>query len=183
MLYTFAGQLPRHLYCFVDSTFLSTENHGFIPAIWFSLTSHPSRMWGCTVHLENGAIYRGLPPHAISFTDKPEPVWSKRDSQAWDCYGYQFTTIEYAYLQGLACKVKADEALLEGEYLFTAAPINDGYSAYPEQAKEFKFIKLTNGRLTVQPTNRVAFEDLSFTGTISELPKGLARQSTVWTCE
>jgi len=72
---------------------------------------------------------------------------------------------------------------LEGEYLFTAAPINDGYSAYPEQAKEFKFIKLTNGRLTVQPTNRVAFEDLSFTGTISELPKGLARQSTVWTCE
>jgi hypothetical protein len=182
-LYTFAGQLPKHIYCYVDSTFITKDSTGYIPAVWFAITSYPSRMWGLTVHLESGAIYRSLPPHAIGFSTNPEPRWTPQDAETWDCYGYQFTTIEYSYLAGLGCIVKANDNLHKGQYLFTAAPINDGFSAAPEQAKEFKFIRLDNGRLTIQPTNHVAFEDLSFTGPLDKLPKGLERQSVVWTCE
>lgn len=60
MMYTFAGELPRHQYVWVDSRFTHTKPQGFVPAVWFALTSTPSRMWGCSVMLESGAIYRGF---------------------------------------------------------------------------------------------------------------------------
>ena len=69
-----------------------------------------------------------------------------------------------------------------GVYLFTAAYFDDGYTRTPEQGKEFSFIKLDNGRLTVQPTNRTLFEDLSFT-VDTGVPTDLLTQTEVWSCE
>lgn len=182
-LYTFAGELPKHIYCYVDKSFIYKDQHGLEPAVWYGITAYPSRMYGCTIHLENGAVYRNLPPHAIAFSESPQTPWTPEDCETWDCYGYQFTTIEYNYLKGLYCKVKANDKIYNGHYLFTLAPIGDGFSAAPDQAKEFKFIQLDNGRLTIQPTNHIIFEDLSFTGALSEMPKGIIRQHTVWSCE
>ena len=70
-----------------------------------------------------------------------------------------------------------------GSYLFTVAPVADAFSAYPEQAKEFVFIKLDNGRLTIQPTNNVVFRELSFTSKDLEFPKGIKRQTEIYTAE
>lgn len=182
--YTFVGELPRHLYCFVDASFLYKDKTGFIPCVWYAVSSHPSRVWGCTVHLENGAIYRNLPPHALSFSDNPKATeWSVYQSQAWDCYGYSFSTIEYRYLKGLNCKTLINDKVYDGIYLFSIAPIGDGYSEYPEQAKEFKVIQLTNDRVTLQPTNHLIVEDLSFTGKLEGLPSGLKRLTETWSCE
>jgi hypothetical protein len=133
--------------------------------------------------LECGAIYRNLPAHAIAFNEEPEISWGPQDVQTWDCYGNDFTTLEYRYLAGLDCKAKCGEKILEGEYLFTAAPIGDGFSAYPEQAKEFCFIRLDNGRLTIQPTNNVIFRDRSFTNSEFEFPTGIKRQVEVYSTE
>jgi len=187
--FTLAGQLPRHHYVFVDSNFTHAKPCGFIPAVWYGLVGLRSRVWGCTVMLESGAIYRNLPPHAIAFTKQPD-AWSVKDSQAWDCYGERFTTLEYEYLNSLevlaACNTGADRKHLGGEYLFTVAPIHDGFSMYPEQAKEFMFIKLDNGRLTIQPTNRLIFRERSFTNNHSmTMPSSgeLLNQDFVWTCE
>ena len=58
--------------------------------------------------------------------------------------------------------VKINNKIYYGEYLFSATHIDDGWSNTPEQDKEFFFIKLDNGRLTIQPTNRIAFIDKSF---------------------
>jgi hypothetical protein len=69
-----------------------------------------------------------------------------------------------------------------GEYLFTAAPLGDGFSREPEQNKEFVFARLDNGRLTVQPTNRVLFEERSFTDVV-EWPRDVRRQTAVYSCE
>jgi len=69
-----------------------------------------------------------------------------------------------------------------GEYLFTVAPVGDGFSEVPEQSKEFKCIKLNNGRFTVQPTDRVIFQDKSFT-TAMEWPVGLKRMDQTFSCE
>jgi hypothetical protein len=70
-----------------------------------------------------------------------------------------------------------------GEYLFTVAPVGDGFSAYPEQAKEFTFVKLDSGWMTVQPTNHIVFRERSFTDNKLEFPKGMKRQLEVWTVE
>jgi hypothetical protein len=184
MTFSLVGELPRHIYCFVDSAFTHKEPCGFIPAVWFGLVSYPGRTWGCTVMLESGAIYRNISAHAIAFTPQPARFeWQPSDAQTWDCYGERFTTLEYKYLAGLNCLAKTRNGEWLGKYLFTAAPVGDGFSAYPEQAKEFCFIQLHNGRLTIQPTNQVVFSEQSFTNDNLALPKGLKRQTEIYHAE
>ena len=183
MRYTLTGQIPRHLYCWVDTQHTHKEPCGFVRAVWYGLVSYPGRMWGCTVMLESGAVYRNLPTHAIAFDPQPEGEWTPQDALTWDCFGWEFTSLEYDYLRGLDCKVRAGGKEIDGEYLFTVAPIGDGFSAYPEQAKEFTFVELVNGWLTVQPTDHIVFRERSFTDNKLEFPSGLKRQLDTWTTE
>jgi hypothetical protein len=172
----------QHIYCFVQSSFVRTgEPSGFEPAVWFGLRSYPGRAWGCHVLLENGAVVRDLPLHALAQHDEAEP-WTLEQSQHWDCYGEQFSLVRYTYLQGLEARVKCarDEQL--GEYLFTACPLGDGFSAEPQQSKEFMFLALRNGRFAAQPTNRVLFIERSFTEQAA-WPTDIQRQRDVWSCE
>ena len=117
----------------------------------------------------------------MAFNDKPEAIWTQQQAQRWDCYGREFSTIEYTYLRGVECSAKCDDQKLFGEYIFTAAPIDDGFSRHPSQAKEFMFIKLYNGRLTIQPTDKVVFIEKSWTET--SWPEGLRTTDTIYTCE
>jgi hypothetical protein len=133
--------------------------------------------------LESGAVYRNLPPHALAFSNEPEPVWTVKHAQAWDCYSWDFATHEYDYLRGLDCKLRTAGGEVEGQYLFTASPVGDGYSAEPAEAKEFVFAATDNGRLSIQPTDRVIFRDKSFTREPFSFPKGLKRQTEVWSVE
>lgn len=183
-LYTLIGDLPRHHYVWVAPGAISHAKEP-LRAVWFGLVSYPGRSWGCNVLLECGAVYRNVPAHALAFTEEAfRAAWAPADAQMWDCYGLGFTALEYAYLRELRCRVLIpdDAGEAAGEYLFTVAPVGDGFSAVPEQAKEFQFIKLANGRLTVQPTDRVLFEEKSFTGKL-EWPKHLRRQREVWSAE
>jgi hypothetical protein len=170
------ASLPFHKYVWVDSSFIRTGGSGFEPAVWFGLVSQYGRAWGLNVLLECGAIYRSLPPHAIAFCKDPAP-WTIEDAQMWDCYA-KFMLHEYAYLRETRVKTKHHS----GSYLFTAAFIDDGFTRAPEQGKEFSFIELDNGRLTIQPTNRTLFEDKSFT-VDSGAPTDLLTQTEVWSCE
>ena len=176
------ASLQIHRYVWVDTTFTHQEPIGFIPAIWFGLVSHPGRVWGCHVLLESGAWYRNLPPHAIAFCASPEPSWSVEQAQHWDCYSRSFSVISYDYLTDLPVTARVQKIDYAGRYLFSAAPIEDGYSEAPDQAKEFAFVALDNGRLTVQPTNHLLFADASFT-TRTGWPRGLTRQDVIYRVE
>ena len=180
MINSFAGPIPKHLYVWVDSSFTHKTPCGFVPAVWFGMNSYPGRAWGLNVMLESGAIYRNLPPHGIAFGDVKPKAWPINKAQFWDCYGWEWTALVYPFLDGLACRTIWGD---EGQYLFSVAPVGDAYSAYPDQAKEFLFIKLENGRLTIQPTNHVFMEDKSFTMPKSTKPQPLVRQRKVWHCE
>lgn len=182
-MYSAIGSLPEHQYVWVDSVFTHRSPHGFIPAIWFGLSAYPARAWGCTVMLESGAIYRNLPPHALAFSPAPEPSWTIDQAQTWDCYGRAFSCHAYTYLHGLWAMVRAGHEEYEGQYLFTVAPIGDGFSANPEQSKEFTFFRLENKRLTIQPTNRIVFIESSFTIDPPTFPTDLKRQTDIYTCE
>ena len=178
MIYSNSGPLPFHLDIYADSTFFACEPSGFWPVRWFGLVSRYGLAWGCNVMLENGAIYRNLPPHALAF--KPDPdAWTIQQAQRWDCYGPQFSVLVYPALDGLDCQTVDGH---EGVYLFTVAPMSDAFSRDPRQSKEFTFIRLNNGRLTIQPTDKVVFRDKSFT-TSTEWPTNLKRQTEDWRCE
>jgi hypothetical protein len=178
----FTQNLPHHLYCYVNTAFTHKEPRGLMPAVFFAITSTPGRAWGCHVLLENGAVYRNLPPNALFFADNSNTDWLLQESQHWDCYGWRFATIEYEYLKGLRCEARCGEDIYHGEYLFTAAPFDDGFSLDPGQNKEFMFIKLNNGALTIQPTDRVVFKDKSFTS-FNEWPRGMRLGEEIYKVE
>jgi len=179
-MYSGSGDLPKHIYCFVDSSFIRTKGKGFEPCVWFAIRSWPGRAWGCHIMLECGAIYRDVPPHALAFRQQPADPWLLDDAQRWNCYGTQFSTIEYTFLQGLNLRTRQirNEKEELGQYLFTAVPLNDGYTEEPAQAKEFVFCQLFNYRLTILPTNMVLFKDASFGK--AEWPENLQPASDKW---
>jgi hypothetical protein len=183
--YSGIGELPTHRYVYVDTLFTHVEPQGFVPAVWYGLVAHPGRTWGCTVVLESGAMYRALPPHALAMGPLPEPTWTPKDAQRWDCYGYDFSAVQYRYLAELDVEARTNGRILPGRYLFSVAPLGDGFSAAPDQAKEFTFVALDNGRLTIQPTNHVRIHERSFTTATpgTRFPTGLRRQTDIWSCE
>ena len=186
VIHSLIGPLPRHLYVYVDTRFTGRTAEcpaRYQPAVWFGLVSTPGRMWGCTVLLENGAVYRNLPPHALAMSWHPDDPWTAQDAQTWDCYGTDFSAVEYPYLAGLRCLAKTGATTFKGRYLFSIAPVGDGFSAQPEQAKELHFLELENGRLTIQPTDRVVYQEKSFTTGLLAFPKGLRPQTEVYRCE
>lgn len=176
-----SASLPHHLYVWVDRTFIRENGEGFERAVWFGLHAHPGRVWGCHVMLECGAVYRNLPPHALAFSDEPEP-WTVEQSQLWDCYGRGFSTLKYDYLSTLNAIARVQGEDVPAHYLFTAVPFCDGFSEVPDQSKEFTFLQTSGDRLTVQPSNRVLFIDKSFT-IQPEWPRDILRQTEWWSCE
>ena len=184
-MYTLVGQLPLHQYVHVDTAFTHRAPEvSSIPAIWFGLVSYPGRAWGCSVLLENGAVYRNLPIHALAHTREGLSVpWTPKDAQHWDCYGTGFTTLAYDTLRGLECLAKTADVQQSGAYVCTIAPVGDAYSAVPAQSKELVLIALENGRYTLQPTDRVVVRDVSFTTGQLAFPRGLKRQEESWSAE
>jgi hypothetical protein len=179
------GELPFHQYVWVDTHFTHHEPSGWVPAVWYGLVAFPGRCWGCTVLLETGACYRNVPLMGLATTPQPEPVWTAADAQTWDCYGLTFSVWRYTYLADLDVEARTNGRILPGRYLFSVAPLEDAFSQVPEQAKEFTFVALDNGRLTCQPTNHLRFHERSFTTAVvgSPFPRGLRRQTEVYTCE
>ena len=177
------GPIPHHQYLWVHRQFVrDCLEPGFERAVWFGLHSQPSRIWGCTVLLECGAIYRNLPVHALTFRPQGEPL-DPGMVQQWDCYGWDWSACVYPFLDGQRMRVKGFEEA--GTYLFSVQPIGDGFSREPEQSKEFTFIRMDGGPLVVQPTDRILVEDASFTDIQSppHWPTTLRRQRETWSCE
>lgn len=182
MIYSGAGPLPRHTYCYVEPGALGDNKWERVA--WFGLVSHPGRTWGCHVMLECGAVYRNVPLHQLGWDPNIAigSHWNTHQAQTWDCYGHHFSVVEYPFLEAVPVRVRLrDKTEHEGRYMFTAIPMLDGFSLEPEQSKEFYFIKLDNGRFTAQPTNHILVKDKSFVTTV-EWPR-LQRQTETWSVD
>jgi len=185
-MFSHIGELPKHQYVWIPDAFICKEPTGqLIPAVWFGINSTPGRMWGCTVLLECGAIYRSLPPNAIRFCKDADPTnfWCHENAQRWDCYGWRFSCIEYTYLRGMDVIAKTNGGEFLGQYLFTAAPFDDAFSDHPSQAKEFTFIRTRCQTLTIQPTDKLLVIDKSFTPDVPSWPENIRRSDTIYSCE
>lgn len=181
MIYSKIGVIPVHQYVYIDSRYTHKKPCGFVEAMWTGITSIPGRVWGINVILrQGGAMYRNIPPHAVSFSKKAVG-WNIQQAQLWDCYSYDFTVIANPHLRGLRVGAKIGPNIYSGEYLFNVTHLNDGWSDTPEQDKEFYFLKLDNGRLTIQPTNRIRFADSSFIE--SDKMPDLKLSEKIYSCE
>lgn len=179
-LCTGSGSLLTHQYCFVQPNAIG--DHTWLPVAWFGLSSYPGRVWGCHVLLECGAIYRNVPLHQLA-SRPTDQGWEPHHAQTWDCYGREFSVLEYNFLAGRRVVARLrDRSEQPGQYLCTIVPIADPWSAHPDQGKEFTLVALDNGRYTAQPTDRALFEDKSFTRKI-EWPSWLNRQTQTWSAE
>lgn len=174
---------PRHIYAFVDRAYLSAgERTGFERCSWFGLTSIHGRAWGLQCLLECGAIYSTVPPHALAFSEDPEASWALEQAQRWDLPGSTFAAHEYQQLAGRDVEAYVRGTWLHASYLFTARHIGDSYSAEPEQAKEYHFLRTHHDRLTILPGNCCLFHDPAFTK-VRGKPDWLRVQREVYACE
>lgn len=184
---TIACNLPYHVYCHVGKTFLSGyEESGWERAVWFGITLPPNRAVGLSVLLENGAMYRQLPPHSLHFDPEMplvatsavglDSTWTIQQAQAWDCFGGDAQVIEYDYLRHLQVSTNKVGRVLGGHYLFTIEFQNDGFSREPTQSKCFHCIELENGRLTLRPNDHLLWTEKSFTD--HTLPTDYLRRQT-----
>lgn len=185
---SFSGSIPgTHREVWVDTAFTHTRPHGFIRAQWFGIEAFVGRVYQahCMLLLpEGGAVYRSLPLHALAHDPHPCLAWNEQEAQLWDCYSWHFATPVYPYLAGLRCKIRIGSTDHFGHYWFAIKPVLDDFSAIPEQAKEFFLLGLDNGRFTLQPTNRVLFEEKSSTELLTAAwPSGLKRKTEIYYAE
>jgi hypothetical protein len=85
-------------------------------------------------------------------------------------------------LDGMSVSVKTKSGIYKGSYLFSTTHMSDGWSDSPDQDKIFIWCILDNGRLTIQPTNRVVFQDSSYVIDTQPIPK-LILQETVYSVD
>lgn len=172
MSFLVANLPPVH--CWVRREFLYDfkSGHGeYEPCIWVTIKSLRSQAFRIESYLPRyGALYDKLPLHAyVSRVDNlcTEEFLDLDSLQIWDCFSYDITVIQKAFLRNLSCKFYAkNQQFYHGDYLFTvdnAAPdlnvLDTSYAEWPEDHKSFNFIQLKNGQYAAQPNNRCVFFD------------------------
>jgi hypothetical protein len=172
MSFLVANLPPVH--CYIRKEFLYDFKTGYgeyEPCIWVSIKSLRSQAFRIESYLPHyGALYDKLPLHAyVSRVNNLEPdnFLTLDTLQIWDCFSYDITVIQKAFLRNLSCKFYAkDKQFHHGNYMFTvdnASPdlniIDTSYSEWPEDHKSFNFIELNNGQYAAQPNNRCIFFD------------------------
>jgi hypothetical protein len=172
---THIADIPKPFYCYVQNEFLYDHHEGFgeyTECLAFGLSALPSRAWGISILLKSGALVQHIPLHALTFNAPAIHNHPLDHLQIWSCYGYEFTTHEYAALAEMPVKVYLKGGLWEnGRYLFTAAPYEDNYSLTPDQHKHFNFVQLECGRIGSYPGNRLLVYDSSFVEIPEKRPK------------
>lgn len=167
------GNIPP-IHCYIRKEFLYDFEKGFgeyEPCVWVSIKSIRGQAFRIEAYLPNyGALYDKLPLHAYvsRIEDIDQTKLLPLDTlQIWDCFSYDFTIIQKAFLKNLTCKFYAkDKNFYSGGYLFTVdncSPdtniLDTTYSEWPEDHKSFNFIELDNGQYAAQPNNRCLFLD------------------------
>lgn len=172
--------LPTHRYVHVRGDEILGKE-GWVPAVWFGVSSTPGRALGCHVILENGAMLSDLPLHWLG--TRPHETLLE-SCQAWDCFGYELCVTEINYLNLLTAHIldaKHQELPLRGKSWFSIDWVDNGWSSYPEQHKLLHLLACSDGSLRLLPTDRILWEDKSFT-VIDGVPK-IMRQTREWSVE
>jgi hypothetical protein len=125
-----------------------------------------------SVLLDNGALFTGLPAHAITFTeDLFNGVLKLQEAQMWDCISDDIEVFCMETLRYAECKVNPDIINPKlGKYLFTIDFVGEGFSRHPTHWKQLHAVETNDGYLMLYPQYRILFTDKALFER-SELPK------------
>lgn len=112
------------------------------------------------VLLNTGALFTGLPAHAICF-EEDAPDRELIDCQMWDTISSDIEFIQFKTLLYMPCTVKLkNEEIIKGEYLFSIDHIGDlDLSRDATEWKMFHAIQSEEGNLHIYPQYRIKFTD------------------------
>jgi hypothetical protein len=158
----------------VDQSFLNGER-GIVEGYLVHIRAIPSRPLLFSVHLASGALYSGLPIHALYSPESSRALpKSLEEAQPWSC-------LEVAKLEVIDYFKDYNVRLLStgqiGRYLFSVDYVGEGLAQDPEQYKMHHIIALEDSCLVAMPNNYIVFEDKHFTET--QVIK-LNRSKTYW---
>jgi len=114
-----------------------------------------------TVLLDNGALFTGLPAHAITFC---EDLFNNKleltDAQMWDCVSDSIDVFCMESLRYADCTVKTNNlGIKNGSYLFTIDFTGEGYSRHPTHWKQLHAISTFDGYFMLYTQYRIIFTD------------------------
>lgn len=125
-----------------------------------------------TVLLDTGALFTGLPAHAITFReDTVNGKLELPDAQMWDCVSDDIDVFCMESLRYAECVVRPNKINAKsGIYLFTIDFVGEGYSRHPTHWKQLHVVQTNDGYLMLYPQYRIQFLDAAlFEAT--ELPR------------
>jgi hypothetical protein len=141
------------------------------------------------VLLETGALFTGLPLHALC-VKKDAPKWELAKTQLWDNLSYDISVIQFDFIKGMSCEVLLKDKTREtGSYIFTVdyahpSDNSNGLSETPNEWKSAHFIELNNGNIVAYPPNRILFKDASLIDPNVDPSKlGYKVNTHYWYCE
>lgn len=146
---------------FVDNKFLlETPTEEFSYAHLISIRAMQNQCLQFTVLLESGALYTGLPPHAIFFEEK----FTERTLQEvimWDNISNNIDVVTFDTLLYMPCEVLLiNNQITSGSYLFTIDYVGkDDLSRSAEHWKQLHVIRGNDGRMYIYPQYRIKFLD------------------------
>lgn len=138
-----------------------------------------------TAHLKNGALYSGLPIHAIYHIEKlaAAKLGSNIElcqAQPWSCLAGPVNLVELPYLRNYDVEIRSPDLVGTGMYLFTIDYHGNNLAADPTQYKLHNIISLDGGPLVAMPNNYCKFLDRFFTDEESSLATNKLRRTTTY---
>lgn len=125
-----------------------------------------------SVLLDNGALFTGLPAHAITFReDTANGKLELSDAQMWDCVSDDIDVFCMESLRYAECEVRPNKINAKsGIYLFTIDFVGEGYSRHPTHWKQLHAVQTNDGYLMLYPQYRIQFLDNALFES-NEIPK------------
>lgn len=133
-----------------------------------------------SVLLETGALFTGLPAHAVTFRkDCLNKILNLSDAQMWDCVSDDIEVFTIESLRYAECEVIGNQIAASGKYLFTIDFVGEGYSRHPTHWKQLHAVQTLSGDLLLYPQYRIIFLDKALCSSNSDIPKYKAN-TTQW---
>jgi len=171
----------------VRDQFLYNQNKGYgeyTKGVLVSVRSLRGQALQFSVLLETGALFTGLPAHALCF-DKEAPALTIQACQMWDNISSEIDVFTIDLLRNMSCTVKLNDFqdVIGATYLFSIDYVGlDTLAATPDEWKCFHALRTEYGNLVFYPQYRIKFLDKSLTDINSQLPS-YAVNDKLWTVE
>jgi hypothetical protein len=163
----------------VDNAVITGGAHsGYSEAYLVGARCIKSRPILFTVHLDNGALYAGLPINALYGLDSSKThKLAVHEAQPWSCLEAPANALTLTHLKDYEVHVQSPAYKDLGRYLFTIDYSGEGLAQDPVQHKSHNIIATEHGPLVAMPNNYCLFADM-YSTTEHSLPLSALKRQT-----